>query len=106
MKLFIPKIEPEKTSEIYDLILKSASWALGWPIENRQIFAMRARHNGKEYYYEVGQRDVDGEVVLAILESVSYLVITPNRGFPQGHPILVGKNEAHYVEDFDAALTN
>jgi hypothetical protein len=66
------------------------------------IFSIAYRHNGKEYYNEVGKVDKEsGEVVIAILDSVTYLVCTPNRGVLRGAPIMVGKEEVHNVISFE-----
>ena len=43
-----------------------------------------------------------GETVVAILDSNTYLVCTPNRGVLRGMPIMVGKQEVFDVEDFEA----
>jgi hypothetical protein len=53
-------------------------------------------------YAEVGKPETpNGELVLAILESNTYLVCTFNRGVKRGMPFLVGKDEAWEVKYFD-----
>ena len=55
----------------------------------------------KDYCVEVGKPDPrNGELVIAILESITYLVCTPNRGVLRGMPILIGKSELKDIADF------
>ena len=52
--------------------------------------------------YEVGENaDSNNETFIAIIESNAYLICTPNREVLRGMPILVGANEARWVEDFE-----
>jgi hypothetical protein len=44
---------------------------------------------------------MNGEIVVAILESNAYLVCTPNRGVLRDVPMMVGKHEGTWVEDFE-----
>ena len=89
----------EKT--VYESIKKFAKEQLRWNISDRKIFSIRYKHNGKDYYAEVGKKEqVENEEVIAILESTTYLICTPNRGVARGLPILVGKDEARSVVDF------
>jgi len=50
---------------------------------------------------QVGEHDIDGEIILAIFESETYVVCTSSRGGFRGDPILVGKREVSSVEYFD-----
>jgi len=102
MKFFIPKTKDEtQQTEFYAAIRKLAAQTLGWPISDRRVFSIRYRHDGRECLAQVGEHDIDGEVVLAILDSVAYVVCTPNRGAFRGDPILVGKSDASDVVYFD-----
>lgn len=74
---------------------------LRWPFSDRRIFSLRYRHDGVEAIAQVGECDIGGEIVLAIFESVTYVVCTPNRGAFRGEPILVGKEEVSDVIVFD-----
>jgi len=40
-------------------------------------------------------------MLIAILESNTFLLCTPNRGVLRGEPIMVGKREVDYITDFD-----
>ena len=42
----------------------------------------------------------NNELVIAILESTTYLVCTPNRGVVRGMPILVGQDKVERATDF------
>lgn len=103
MKFFIPAAKDEKNAEdIWNATKKFAEQNLGWPVTNRRIFSLTYEHEGKVYHSEVGKPDQRiGELVIAILESDTYLVCTSNRGVLRGEPILVGKEEVRDIEDFD-----
>ena len=103
MKLFIPFAEDEEqAARVYDAIRKFAEESTGWQITDRKILSLSYVHDGKEYHAEVGKPEqVTGEVVIAILESNTYLVCTPNRGVVRGIPILVGKHEVRSRVDFE-----
>ena len=84
---------------------KFAEETLGWEVSERRIFSISYRHDGMDYYVEVGEPDPRiGELVLVILESNTYLVCTPNRGVLRGMPILVGQNEVKRIIDFRGTL--
>lgn len=103
MKFFIPHAK-DKTQEanVYDATKKFAKKTTEWDIEDDKIFSVRYVHNGKNYYSEVGKVETyEGEEVIAILKSNTYLICTPNRGVIRGMPILVGFNEAIEVIHFD-----
>lgn len=75
---------------------------MGWEITGRRIFRLTFRDKGKECQAEVGkQTPMNGEVVVAILESNTYLVCTPNRGVLRDMPMMVGKHEGTWAEDFE-----
>lgn len=103
MKFFIPHTDDEKHAEnVYEAIKKFAKESTGWNISDKKIFSIRYIHNGKEYYAEVGKKEgLEGEEVIAILASNTYLVCTSNRGVVRGDPILVGFNEARNIVYFD-----
>src|SRR6266571_2400387 len=105
MKFFVPHAKGnEQEQRVYDAIKTFAGETLGWDVSDRKIFSIRYKHDGKDYYAEVGQTEkVEGEEVVAILESNTYLVCTTNRGVARGMPILVGKEEAYIIKDFDAS---
>jgi len=101
MKFFIPHATEVEQEEVYEAIRRFVAESLSWPLTESRIFAVRYRHNGKEALAQVGERDIDGEIVLAIFESNAYVVCTPNRGGFRGDPILIGTDEASDVERFD-----
>lgn len=103
MKFFLPHAGTadmaEQTFKATKLFAKDN---LGWNISDRRIFRIEYVHEGKNHKAEVGKvTDVNGEEVIAILESNAYLVCTPNRGVLRGDPILVGTNEIRDIEDFE-----
>ena len=102
MKFFLPKARDEaEQTKIYDAIRLFASETLKWQFTPRRIFSIRYAHNGSQALAQVGERDIDGETVLAIFESVCYVVCTFNRGGFRGDPILIGRTEASSVEFFE-----
>ncbi len=102
MKFFIPHSNDESEAiSVYQGIKSFAETQTSWTISGRRIYSISYRHEGKKYTATVGERENRvGEEVIAILDSVTYLVCTPNRGVIRGEPILVGKAEATIVEDF------
>jgi len=82
VKFFVPSAkDKEQEQRFYDAMKKFVKDQLGWDITDRKIFSVRYTHDGKNYYAEVGKvEQVEGETVMAILESVTYLICTPNRG--------------------------
>jgi hypothetical protein len=103
VKFFIPYTKDKKQAEkVLQGIKKFAKETIGWDITDRRIFSLSYTHEGKKYHSEVGKPDdrVDEEVI-AILESYTYLVCTPNRGVLRGEPVLVGKEEVKKIIDFE-----
>ena len=69
---------------------------------DRRIFSVSYRHNGKNYVSTVGELEPEGEPVIAIFETHNptlYMICTPNRGVVRGDPILAG--DAYSVTNFD-----
>ena len=99
---FIPAARTTKEqAEVYEAICKFVAQNTGWDISDRKIFSIRYRHEGVEAIAQVGERDIDGEIVLANLDSITCLVCTPNRGGIRGAPVMVGKDEVSDVTSFD-----
>ena len=107
MKFFIPHAKDKKQAEkvLQGIIkfakenFKGSAWR---DITNRRIFSLSYTHEGKKYHSEVGKLDDRvNEEVIAILESYTYFVCTPNRGVIRGTPVLVGKEEAKEIIDFE-----
>ena len=100
MEFFVPNIDDaSKAEKFYQGVKKFSEDTLGWSISNRRIFSLRYRHDGTEILAQVGEKDIDGEIVIAIFDaSQSYVICTPNRGGLRGDPILAGKDR---VSDID-----
>ena len=103
MQFFVPAAkDAEEAEQVWSATKKFAEENLGWPVTDRRIFSLTYEQGGKEFHCEVGQPDPrNGEVVLIILESTTYLVCTANRGVIRGEPILVGAEDARRIEDFE-----
>ena len=101
-KFFIPKAKNEvQAQEVWKSVKKFAEETLDWEVSDRRIFSIAYQKQGKDYCVEVGKPDPrNGELVVAILESITYLVCTPNRGVLRGMPILIGKPELKDITDF------
>ena len=102
IKFFIPKATDDiQAREVWESVKKFAEETLDWEISDRRIFSIVYQKHGKDYRVEVGKPDPrNGELVVAILESITYLVCTPNRGVLRGMPILIGKSESKDITDF------
>ena len=102
MRFFVPVTKDETEAEaVWEAIKKFAEDNLGWEISERRIFSIAYHKHGQDYYVEVGEPDPRvKEPVLAILESNTYLVCTPNRGVVRGIPILVGQDKVENIADF------
>ena len=103
MKFFIPTVQDDRKAEdVYQAIVKFAKYTMGWEISNRRIRSIAFRDKGKLVRAIVGEADpAEGESVIAILDSNTYLVCTSNRGVVKGMPIMVGKYEVFDSEDFE-----
>lgn len=108
MKFFLPHATGDEQAEsVYRLICEHAASTTGWKMSDRRVFRLRFVHDGKSYEAEVGKvTSFNGEEVIAILDSVTYLVCTPNRGVAHDGAILVGKNYARDVVFFDRIETD
>lgn len=102
IKFFIPKAKNKnEAEEVWISVKKFAEKSLEWEVSDRRIFSITYQKQGKDYYVEVGKLDPrNGELVIAILDSVTYLICTPNRGVLRGIPILVGGSELREITDF------
>ena len=101
-KFFIPKTKDDtQAQEVWASVKKFAEETLDWEVSDRRIFSMTYQKHGKDHYVEVGKPDPrNAELVIAIFESITYLVCTPNRGVLRGMPILIGKPELKDITDF------
>ena len=99
---FVPGAEddPDLAERIWLTTKLFAQEQTGWEVSDRRVFRVEFVHNGQELAAEVGQTEpLEGEQCIAILESNSFLVCTPNRGVDRGFPILVGDPDE--IVDFD-----
>jgi len=111
MQFFAPEYLEEPAEPIDDAtaedmlqaVRKFARETTGWgDPSDRRIYRIEYTHGGKDYVAEVGRPEPrTGELVMFILESTTYLVCTPNRGVLRELPLLIGKDEATRVEDFE-----
>ena len=110
---FIPRADSDEQAEhIYDAIRKFAHDTLGWYAGDARIYrirfedqphkAGRRRVPRREVVAEVGKDcPLTRQLVVAILDSNTYLICTPSRGFLRGEPILVGKDTVREATLFD-----
>jgi hypothetical protein len=106
MKFFIPGARDKAEEEqVYQSIRAFLGKELGADFTNRHVYKLHYRHNGREYFAEVGKADqIERETVVAILYESGrdlYHVCTLNRGVARGMSILVGCHEIISVEDFE-----
>jgi len=104
MKFFIPNAADEKQAlKTYGSIKKFTSYTTGWDINDRLIYGIKYRHDGKDYEVRVGeQEEVEGNEVIAILESrLNYFICSQYRGVEAGHPIMIDRNEVKEIVDFE-----
>ena len=104
MKFFVPnENDPEKAEELYQAIKKFVAEAKGVAIGDRRIRSITFRDGGYIVQALVGRPEpLKRGMVIAILESESYLVCTPDRGVFKGEPVMVGKHEVTDSEDFES----
>lgn len=97
MKFFLPGAKDDAEAEaVYDSIRKAAKSGIGWDSTHSRIYSISYVVDGREYMSTVGEEDPRvHELVIAILESTTYLVCTPTRGVLRGDPILVGSDVVH-----------
>src|SRR5688572_10267272 len=91
MEFFIPYSKDRKQAE--DVWNSCRIWTNRncGAVQLDRIFSIEYVHEGKRWFAEVGQPEPrTGELVIAILNGITYLVCTPNRGVIRGTPILVG----------------
>ncbi len=102
IKFFIPKAKDDaQTQEVWKCVKRFAEETLDWEVSDRRIFSIAYQKHGKDYCVEVGKPDPrNGELVIAILESITYLVCTPNRGVLRGMPLLIAESELTDITDF------
>ena len=80
------------------------------PIKKRRIKAIKVNAAYRwqpPLYIEVGNTcahlEPDGgpEDIIAIFESTTFLVVTPDHGFKKGFPYFFAKEDVHQVVEFD-----
>ncbi|WP_298123338.1 hypothetical protein [Brevundimonas sp.] len=91
---FIPFADSAETAdEVYATIRATMAKEAFQPTE-RRVYRVMYQHNGRDLIATVGEKDIDGETVIAILEGYNpgpiYMICTPTRGVVRGDPILAG----------------
>lgn len=99
---FVPFAEtPEMAEEVYSSV-RAFMRKVAFAPNERRIYSVAYRHNGRNYVSTVGEREPEGEVVIAIFETFNpdplYMICTRSRGVVTGDPILAG--DARVVVDF------
>jgi len=106
MRFFVPPTtDPAVAEQAYDGIRSFARESMGWDVLDRRIYEIKFRDRSGVLTARVGEvLDLRGErgLVVAILQSNTYLICTPERGVMRGIPIMVGANEVEGVTDFEA----
>lgn len=107
MKFFVPHAsDDEQASKVWDSV-RAFLLKNGMPTEERKVWKLSSRHNGKAYSEEVGKKAADlRETVLIILRAAKgrplYYVCTENRGVARGDPYLVGIDQDTHATDFES----
>ena len=99
----MPQADKGNTEATYQAIVAQVKDQLGWKLSERRIYSLHYLHDKKEYTVQVGEL-VPREhrfQVLAIFESNAYVVFTRTPDGYSGTTILVDKNEALGVVDFE-----
>lgn len=91
---FVPFADgPEQAEEVYTSV-KAFMLKVAFKPSDRRVYSIAYRHNGRDYISTVGEKEPEGETVIAILETFNptplYMICTPNRGVATGDPILAG----------------
>lgn len=99
---FIPFADSAETADkVYGTIRATMAKEVFQPTE-RRVYRVVYQHSGRDLIATVGEKDIDGETVIAILEAYNpgpiYMICTPNRGVVRGDPILAG--DVFAVVDF------
>lgn len=99
---FVPFAETADTAEEGYASVKAFMLRVAFRPTERRIYRVDYRHNGRDYVSIVGEREPEGEPVIAIFEAFNpspvYMICTPNRGVVTGGPILAGNVQS--VTDF------
>lgn len=90
---FVPATEDlAQAHRVWQACRLLAEEQVGRPVTDQAYFQLNYSHNGKPMVAEVGKADIDGEIVVAILETADmFLICTKNRGAARGLPILVDR---------------
>ncbi|MBO9501638.1 hypothetical protein [Brevundimonas sp. A19_0] len=101
-RFFIPFAGASETAEeVYESV-RAFMRKVAFAPNERRIYSVAYRHNGRDYVSTVGEREPEGETVIAIFETFNpdplYMICTRSRGVVTGDPILAG--DAQVVVDF------
>jgi len=101
---FVPFADTAETADSVYASVREFMGKVAFRPTDRRIYRVHYRHNGRQYVSTVGEREPEGETVIAILEAYNptplYMICTPNRGVVTGDPILAG--DVQMVVDFSS----
>lgn len=107
MRFFIPRAKDKaEEQQVYSAVKQHLLEELGANCNDRKIFSLRYRHDGREYGAEVGQPHLyNSQIVISILYEPLrdlYHVCTDTRGVFRGNSILVGGHDVLSAVDFES----
>ena len=106
-----------ESEDVREGIRKFVEETMGGKVNSREIKAIWAhpRSGHKRIYGDIKIKvgnyldnrmsDTPNEKVMAIFESNTFLVCTPNKGVLRGMPYLYGKEEVYKVEEMDGTIS-
>ncbi len=103
MKFFVPQAKKSEQEATYQAISEQIVEQMRWTIAPRRIYSLKWLHDKKQYSAEVGQLEHNENryTIMAILESNAYLIFTRGKNGAPGTTILVNKDEAYDVVEFE-----
>ena len=91
---FIPFADTAEQAETVYASIRAFMAKVAFRPNDRRIYQIAYRHNGKDYVATVGEEGPENEPVIAILETFNpgplYMICSPNRGVVRGEPFLAG----------------
>jgi hypothetical protein len=102
-QFFIPGGDSrQKSEEVYQWICGYVREMIGWEINPARIYSLSYARDGEQFVATVGQPDPrTGQLVVAILQSNTYLICTPSHGVYRGEPIQVAISDVSEVQYFE-----
>ncbi len=91
---FVPFADTAETGEEVYASVKAFMTKVAFRPTERRVYRVAYRHNGRDYVSTAGDKEPEGETVIAIFETFNptplYMICTPTRGVVKGDPILAG----------------